>query len=223
MSALASELRHLRREIARLHRKHELARMPGKVDEVREEKGDWQVRLELGRDPKTDEKVLTPWIRVQPASAGDLKIKVKPTKGEQMYAQSTSGVVGADTVAIWGAFDDDHQAPAGQDDLIIERGNSRFVLKDGLISLKSAGTEVELKSGHLNLVGDKVHTVGDTHLAVASKDQEARKRVIVEGLLDTPKAYAEPGPVDDKIVEMDAAIAAAAAAAAAASGDGGSA
>jgi len=208
MSALASELRHLRREIARLHRKHELARMPGKVDEVREEKGDWQVRLELGRDPKTDEKVLTPWIRVQPASAGDLKIKVKPTKGEQMYAQSTSGVVGADTVAIWGAFDDDHQAPAGQDDLIIERGNSRFVLKDGLISLKSADTEVELKSGHLNLVSEKLHAVAITHLGVDAKDEEAENKVALDSGLAKKPVFAKSDGSGGLIKAMDLAQAA---------------
>lgn len=172
MSAVASELRHLRREVARVNRKLALARVPIKVTEVREKDDDWQVRGELGEDPKTGEKVLTPWVRVQPASSGKLKIKTKPNEGQQMYLLSTSGVVGADSLAIWGAFDQDHPPPKGQDDLIIERGKTRIALNDKTLT-STAPEEVATLSGNskhqvtpqkIGSKARKVYTDGKTHL-----------------------------------------------------------
>jgi phage baseplate assembly protein gpV len=220
---LETYLRALEKRLVDVDQRVARILLRGKVTEIREAQNDWQVRLEIGRDPETDEPVMSPWVPVQPASAGDLKIKVKPTVGEGMALFSPSGTVGSGSWAFRSPFDDDHPAPQGQEDLILERGNSRIVVKDGLIRMKSADTEVELKSGHLNLVGNKVHTVGDTHLAVGSKDQTAEKEVVVKGLLDTPKVYAALGPLDPKAAEIEAAAAAAAAAAAGGGGSGGSA
>lgn len=62
----------------------------GKVSEVRKAGADWQVRMELAQDDETGDKVLSPWVPVQPASAGALKIKVKPTMGEGMTMLSPS-------------------------------------------------------------------------------------------------------------------------------------
>lgn len=172
MSALSNELRHMRREIARLHRKHALARVPIKITDVRQKDGDWQVQGELGEDPKTGKKVLTPWVRVQPASSGELKIKVKPSKGQQMYLHSTSGVVGADSLAIWGAFDQDHPAPEGEDDLIIERGKTRIVLNDKTITqtapdavtASSGDSKHEVKPSKIGSTSKKIFTEGRTFL-----------------------------------------------------------
>ncbi|MDC7787362.1 hypothetical protein PQJ75_13555 [Rhodoplanes sp. TEM] len=161
--------------------------LSGKVTEVRKEKNDWQVRTELGKDPDTGAVVKSPWVPVQPVSGGDLKIKVKPVVGERMMVLSPSGVLGTGSWAIRGPFDDDHPAPEGDDDLIIERGETRIVLNDQTILVKAPATvaaqsgdsEIELKPGHANVKGEKVHTVGDTHLAVGAKDEAGEEPVIL--------------------------------------------
>lgn len=180
MSALASELRHIRKELVRLNRKAALARLPGKVDEVRQQNGDWQVRLDLGEDPATGRKTLSPWVRVQPGSAGDMKIKVKPTKGEQMYLMNASGVVGADSMAIWGAFDDEHKAPDGDHDLVIERGKARFTIKDGRLAFEAEEATITVGDNILHMTSERIETVGRTFVGLETKGEDAPK-IVTEG------------------------------------------
>lgn len=173
MSEVASELAFLRREITRLNRKLALARLPGKVKEVKSEEGDWRVCLDMGEDPETGDKVLSPWVRVQPASAGALKIKVRPSEGEQMYLMSASGVVGADSVAMWGAFDQDHPAPAGDEDVIFERGNARLTIEDGKILAKVDGVTLTLAEGKATVAS------GDASLVVENGKITAKAGEII--------------------------------------------
>ena len=182
MSTVASELRHLRGEIVRLNRKLALSRLPIKVTEVREQDDDWQVRGELGEDPRTGTKVLTPWVRVQPAASAELKIKTKPSVGQQMYLLSASGVVGADSLAIWGAFDQDHKPPKGQDDLIIERGGTRVVLNDKAIT-STAPEKIEARSGE------------SRHEVTPAKVKSKARRVVADGRTYLGSEHAS-NPVD---------------------------
>lgn len=154
MSEVATELRRIRRELAWVNRRLALSRLPGKVLEVKEEKNDWRVRLDLGEDPSTGEKVESPFVRVQPASAGALKIKVKPTVGEQMYLNSASGIVGADSVAMWGTFDDDHPAPEGGEDVVVERGKTRFSITEDAYEAVQDNVRLRLSGGKALIVVD---------------------------------------------------------------------
>jgi phage baseplate assembly protein gpV len=190
--------------------------LSGKVTEVKEIKDDWHVRTEIGKDPATGEVVKGPWVPVQPVASGDLKIKAKPVVGERMMVLSPSGVLGSGSWAIRGPFDDDHPAPKGSEDLIIERGDTRIVLDDKTITIKapqkvtaqSGDAEVELKPGAVNVVGGKVHTVGETHLGVGGKDGQGHKKVVVEGLEDAQKVrIGSPFIADPKVAELEAAAA----------------
>ncbi|WP_170145872.1 phage baseplate assembly protein V [Rhodoplanes elegans] len=225
VSRLEKYLRTLEARLVEIDQRVARIVLSGKVTEVREQNDDWQVRTELGKDPATGEVVKSPWVPVQPVASGDLKIKAKPVVGERMMVLSPSGVLGTGSWAIRGPFDEDHPAPKGSEDLIIERGDTRIVLDDKTITIKapqkvvaeSGGSELELKPGHANVKGEKVHTVGRTHLAVQSKDEEGKKKLVVEGLLDQPRV---------KVTELDlepdpGAAAMAAAIAAAGSGGGG--
>lgn len=125
----------------------------GKVSSVRKAGQDWQVRLELGTDPESGAQVLSPWVPVQPASAGAMKIKVKPTVGERMTLLSPSGVVGSGSWAMRGPFDDDHPAPDGDEDVVIERGASRIAIQDGKIVLTTGAGRIELDGGNVRVNG----------------------------------------------------------------------
>lgn len=135
MSYIGSELRRLRKENVRLNRKLALQRIGGPVA-ARDEKTR-KVRIELGRDPETDEKILGPWIRVQSTSAGKTKGFALPSLGEQMYQESASGVVGADSVATFGTFNDTNKHPEQEADesVIFEAGGARLsATKDKIVA-----------------------------------------------------------------------------------------
>jgi len=113
MSAMAHELRYLRRELVRLNKRVALAHLEGPVAERDAEK--WRVRIELGRDEK-GEKILSPWVRPHSNSAGAFKHSpALPAVGDKMRLVSPSGVVGASSYAIPNAFDDETTRPSNQD------------------------------------------------------------------------------------------------------------
>ena len=113
MSLLAQELRYLRREVVRLNKRIALSHMEGPVAERDAQK--WRVRIELGVDADGN-KILSPWVRVQSRGAGAVKDSLSlPAVGDKMRLMSPSGVVGASSVAIPNAFDDETTRPSGQD------------------------------------------------------------------------------------------------------------
>ncbi|MFZ5736857.1 MAG: hypothetical protein ACOY6K_08255 [Pseudomonadota bacterium] len=183
-------LRGLEKQIVEVDQRVARVLMHGKVikDGVRKQGDDWQVRLELGRDAD-DKPVESPWVTVQPLSSGALKIKVKPSEGQRYTMLSPSGVIGTGSQAIRAPFDDDHPAPQGDEDLVLEVGNARLVIKDGLIGLKVGSNEIELKADAVNLVAEGgdgfLVSKGSQfwHLGVEEKDQKA-----------TPKVTTEAGP-----------------------------
>jgi phage baseplate assembly protein gpV len=155
VSYIAEELRELRKEVVRLNRKLALHRIPGKVAERDPQKR--KVRLEIGEDPDTGKKILGPWVRVQSVSAGKFKFFVLPSVGEQMYQESPSGVVGADTVAVFGTFDDENKHPEQEpDELVIENDTTRFSLKKGQIHLKVDGTAYTFKKEGFEQTGGHI-------------------------------------------------------------------
>jgi hypothetical protein len=137
MSYIADELRELRKENVRLNRRLALQRIPGRVAERDTAKR--TVRLEIGEDPDTGEKILSPPVRVQSVGAGRFKGFIMPADGEQMYLESPSGVVGADSVATFGAFDDETPPPDADPD--------ETVLSDGEVKVRIKGDRVRLERG----------------------------------------------------------------------------
>lgn len=180
-------LRNLEKQIVEVDQRAARILMHGKVikNGVRKQGDDWQVRLELGRDEK-DKPVESPWVAVQPVAAGALKIKVKPAEGERFTLLSPSGVIGSGSWATRAPFDDEHPAPKGDEDLIIERGKSKLVLADGLISLKVGSNEIELKDSSINIVaeGGEGYLVSKGgkfwHLGVEDKNEKATPLVTTE-------------------------------------------
>ncbi|GJD93358.1 phage baseplate assembly protein V [Methylobacterium iners] len=153
MSYIGSELRRLRKENVRLNRKLALQRIGGPVAE-RDEKTR-KVRIELGEDPETGEKILGPWTRVQSNSAGAFKTFVLPSIGEQMYLESASGVVGADSVAVFGTFNDTNKHPEqGADEAVLfENGSVRMSVTKDKVVLKHGSQGFELTGDGLQMLG----------------------------------------------------------------------
>jgi len=113
MTALARELRYVRRELVRLNKRVALAHLEGPVAE--QDKDKWRVRIELGRD-ENGEKILSPWVRPHSNSAGAYKASpALPAVGDKMRLFSPSGVVGASSYAIANAFDEETTRPSNQD------------------------------------------------------------------------------------------------------------
>lgn len=172
MSYIGSELRNLRKENVRLNRKLALQRISGKVVERDPEKR--KVRLEIGEDPQTGDKIKGPWVRVQSTSAGAFKGFVLPSIGEQMYVESPSGVIGADSLATFGAFDDETKHPQqGADEQVFENGQTRFSMKNGEIRAAVGEEGFVLTSGGLQMLG-KFKGKGGTRPAhyVGGKDTD---------------------------------------------------
>lgn len=175
-------LRELEKRLVEVDQRVARVLMHGKVAKVRKQGNDWQVMLELGRDPETNQPVESPWVPVQPVAAGSIKIKVKPAEGERFTLQSPSGVIGSGSWAARAPFDDDHPAPQGDEDFVLDVGNAKLVIKGGLIGLKVGGNEIEVTNGGLNIVAKEGSgfMVGEWHQGVDEKSQKAIPPVSTE-------------------------------------------
>lgn len=152
MSYIGSELRKLRKENVRLNRKLALQRIPGKVVA---RKGR-MVQLDIGEDPETGKRILSPWVRVQSLSAGKFKAFVLPSIDEQLYLESPSGIVGADSLATFGSFDDENRQPdQDEDEMVIEAGQTRLSVKDGELKISVGGTSMTFTASGLKTVADR--------------------------------------------------------------------
>lgn len=180
MSYIGSELRQLRRELARVNRQLAQQRMPGKVAERNESTR--KVRLELGEDPETGRKILSPWVRVPGLAAGAMKVSLPlPSIGEQMYLESPSGIVGADSLATPGAFDDDNPRPQHDpDELVMESGGMRLALKPDRVRMALADQGYELKPDGLRMLGKLIHK-GGTKPAVGRGDKDSAGHTLQGG------------------------------------------
>lgn len=160
MSYIGEQLRELRGEVARINQKLQKQRLPGKVVERDKAKG---VRLDLGQDPDTGAMIKSDWHRVQGLSAGGVKISVLPSVGEQVYLESPSGVIGADSLVTFGAFDDDHQRPDHDiDAALINCGNASIQIKNGEIRMIVGDGGFVLTDEKLQMLGKFVAKNGNT-------------------------------------------------------------
>lgn len=118
-----------RRQMARLEaaeRRMSMVVLTGKVGPVDPDKR--RLRLKLAKNAK-GEDVLGPWIRWQEAGVGALSIHSEPAEGEQMLMISTSGTVGAGSIALPAAFDQDHPSPSdASDETVLKREAGKFRL-----------------------------------------------------------------------------------------------
>lgn len=156
---MARRMDTIERSLGEAHQRLARVFMPGKVSQVRSVAGDWQVRLDLGANTE-GEAVLSPWLPVQPVSAGALKIKVRPSIGERFGMLSPSGTVGEGSWCVRGPFDQDHGAPAGTEDVVLERGQSRITIADGRIVITTGGATVELAGGTVRVNGEDIAAAG---------------------------------------------------------------
>lgn len=222
---------------AELERRMDTQIRHGKVTEVDPQK---QVaRIEIGeRDGKPVKSAWLPYAQFA-GPDGDqqyqkgLKHHSPPFVGQQMTMFAPGGEIrqgvllpfhwwdkakspsnkGDEHVIAWDKLRITRRADA----LIAQVGNSVITWKDDSLSLKSNGSEIELKAGHINLVSGKVHTVAETHLGVDAKDDEGDTKVVLEdGLARKPVKAKTDGSGG-----LAAAMAAAAAAAASGGGGGG--
>jgi phage baseplate assembly protein gpV len=179
MRRLAMRLDRMEKRLVEQDQRLARTILRGKVSAVRKQEGDWQVRLEIARDQDSGDRVLSPWVPVQPASAGALKIKVKPTQGEGMTLISPSGVVGTASWAIRSPFDQDHPAPEGDEDVVLERGRSRLTIEDGKIVISTGSGRIELDGEDIRING-KAAITGDTltHNRVPIGDKHTHKNVM---------------------------------------------
>ena len=128
MSYIGSRLRELSRAIVALNRRFAGQDVPGVVAERDDAK--WLVRVDLGEDPETSEKILSPWLAPRSDSAGALKRSDPlPAIGDSVRVVSPSGVVGADSYVTPGAFSQDAQKPSQKgDEGVVSYGDNRQLL-----------------------------------------------------------------------------------------------
>ncbi|MFT4099038.1 MAG: hypothetical protein QM651_18100 [Rhodoblastus sp.] len=141
---IADELRETRRQNVRLHRRLALSELEGTVAE--RDPRTWRVRLEIGVDPETGEKVLSPWLKPQSGSNGAFKVSpALPSVGERMKMVSPSGEVGAASYASWGTFDDDQKRPdQDADESVMTFGKTRISTRDDKFAISTADGKAKL-------------------------------------------------------------------------------
>ncbi len=141
---IADELREARRQNVRLHRRLALSELEGTVVE-RDEKT-WRVRLQIGVDPESGEKVLSPWLKPQSGSNGAFKVSpALPSVGERMKMVSPSGEVGAASYASWGTFDDEQKRPdQDADESVMTFGKTRISTRDDKFAISTADGKARL-------------------------------------------------------------------------------
>lgn len=162
---VASEIRRLHRKIAQLDRRVALANVPGKVASVDHEKR--TLRLELGKDAD-GKPILSPPVRWQQPGAGNLKVHAPPKVGEQMTLSSPSGTLGAGSLAVWGTYDKDNDAPSkASDAAVIQFGDASITAKNGGLTLAVGGVSLALSAGGVAMAGGKVshdgRNIGSDH------------------------------------------------------------
>lgn len=197
--------------IAELERRLDASVRHGKVTDVDAQKH--LARIEIGE--REGKPVKSPWVPYA-QFAGAFKFHNPPSVGQQLTLFAPNGEL-RQAMLLPFTWSDQNQSPSNdKDEHIITFGDFRMEITKNRFLVKFKGSELELKDGHANVVGDKVHTVGVTHLGVEAKDADASNKLVVEGLLlaDRKRVFANTmGEPDPTAAAMQAAIDAA--------GDGG--
>lgn len=152
----AIELRRLRQALDRAEHRLAMSDIPGKVKEVDADKR--TLRLMIGKTSDGQE-ILSPPIRWQESGAGGMKVHSQPAVGEQMTMRSTSGTVGAGSIAHPATYDKDHEAPS-------KSTNTSVLERDGVV-IEFGDGKVKI-TGALEITGASVthngHNIGDSHV-----------------------------------------------------------
>lgn len=221
---MADIVTEMQLRIAEIERKQDTMFRHGPVHERKKIDGEWLVRIKTGGTE--DKPTLSPWLPYTQQNGGPngLNVYRVPQKGENMTMISPSGDPRQAllTPMFWS---NEHKPPSqDEDEIVVTHPKFKLTLKDGnleiassetitfksaqKISFQAAGSEVEIKQGHVNIVSPQVHTVGETHLSVAGKDAQGIKMAVVEGLEDAQKVkVGQPFIPDPKVAELEAAAA----------------
>ena len=151
----ADELRRLRRETARLHRRLAMVDLTGKVKAGSQDMEKRTVRLVLGKTAEGKEILSAP-VRWEASGAGRMKVHAAPADNEQMTLHSSSGTVGTTSLARWGTYDKDNQPPSkSADEGVIEFGGK------GRITFGKESVKITFgdKSG-IEINGDELKMLG---------------------------------------------------------------
>lgn len=137
--AIAEILRATRADLEDTRRRMASVVMIGRVVE---RSGD-KVRLEFdAADPSTGKPFRSPLVRRANSSGETHKERNRPAMGEIMALLSPNGEIGRHSRAIPYGPVDDSQEPQGDDDFprVIQEGNARIAIKDGMIRITVGGT-----------------------------------------------------------------------------------
>lgn len=155
LELIAEEFRQLRRENAEAKRRLASMMMVGRVIE---NEGD-KTRLEFdAKDPATGKPFRSPLVRLgnsSGAGGSGHKERNRPAIGETMLLLSPNGEIGAHSRAYPYGPTDDNPEPSGDDDAarILENGNARIVMKNGMIRVTVGGKGFELTEAQLQMLG----------------------------------------------------------------------
>lgn len=178
--------------VSEIERRNDNTVRHGKVTDVDAEKQ--LARIEIGeRDGKP---VKSAWLSYAQL-AGDYKSHTPPTKGQQMTLFAPNGEI-RQGVLLPFTWSNDNPSPSDKADEHVDTYGDKWKLTrkkdlfqvdvDGaqlkltpqMIVLKLGQSEVEIKSGAINLKSTKIFTVGKTFVAVDAKDEETEVKVTTE-------------------------------------------
>ena len=185
--------------IAEIERKLDNLFRHGPVTERKQIDGRWLVRMRLGGSE--DEPFLSPWIPYVSPNGGPegLNVHRVPKEGEQLTLLSPAGDFqqGVATSLFWS---DQHPPPSDDPDaVVITHPKFKMTLKGGNLTIENAEeihfkagrSELEIKKNAINIVSDKIITVGKTYLG------QERKGAMEGDFVDTEagpakKTWAQP-------------------------------
>ena len=198
---------HIVRELEEIKRRMRRMMFHGLVTDVDAEKR--LVRVSDGTKDEQGQEVKTDWLPWAEL-AGGLRTKTLPTKGQQVFVCSPDGLLEKGFVTP-GFFTDENTPPESKDDEYVLTNNPKqgekkihIAIKDDRITIASGdktsltitkdkmtakvdGSEIEIKPDHVNFVSQNMHHVGNSHLAVEQKDQEAAELMITQtGFAEDP-------------------------------------
>ena len=176
---MSMELLEALTRIAEVERKIDNLFRHGPVTERKKIEGRWFVRMRVGGSE--DQPFLSPWVPYVSPNGGPQGLNVHrvPKEGEQLTLLSPAGDFqqGVATSLFWS---DQHPPPSDDPDaVVITHPKFKLTLKDGNLTidhaeeihLKAGKSEIEIKKNVINIVSEKIITVGKTYLGEDDKDQ----------------------------------------------------
>jgi hypothetical protein len=125
------------------------------IGKVVERDGD-KVRLEFDeKDPSTGKPFRSPLLRRANSAGNGHKERNRAAMGEVMMMVSPGGEIGRHSRAVPYGPVDESPEPEGDDDFprVIQEGNARIAIKDGMIRVTVEGKGFELTAAQLQMIG----------------------------------------------------------------------